>query len=143
VTYYVESCTILSCMLVGLRSFMISLDYWVYMGSSITVWLLSWLLLYLCSYKLDGFVTASIRIRFNIKLVVCVFKTKVFVFQNQFWQLIAIYIYICLNLKFKPRVCQCSYPLCPIKNFRWLRVRLTWGFTFLQFISCNVTPTPR
>jgi hypothetical protein len=34
-----------------------SMDYRIYMGSSMTVWLLQWLLLYLCSYKLDGFVT--------------------------------------------------------------------------------------
>ena len=36
--------------------------------------------LYLCSYKLDGSVTASIEARFNAKLVTCVIKTKVFVF---------------------------------------------------------------
>ena len=51
-TYYVESCTILVC----LRSSMILLVYRVYMGSSMIVWLLRWLLLYLCSYKLDSFV---------------------------------------------------------------------------------------
>ena len=50
-TSYVESCTILVCMLVWLRSFMISSDYRVYMGSSMIVWSLRWLLLYLCSYK--------------------------------------------------------------------------------------------
>ena len=32
--------------------------------------------LYLCSYKLDGSIIASIGTRFNIKLVICVFKTK-------------------------------------------------------------------
>ena len=37
--------------------------------------------LYLCSYKLDGSVTASIRARFNI-IAICVFKTKVFVLQK-------------------------------------------------------------
>ena len=42
------------------------------------------LLLYLCSYKLDGSIIADIRARFNI-IAVCVFKTKVFVFQNQFF----------------------------------------------------------
>ena len=36
---------------------------------------------YLCSYKLDGFVTAGIRARFNI-IAICVFKTKVFVLQK-------------------------------------------------------------
>ena len=34
-----------------------SMDYWIYMGSSVIVWLPWWLLLYLCSYKLDGSVT--------------------------------------------------------------------------------------
>ena len=37
--------------------------------------------LYLCSYKLDGSVTAVIRARFNI-IAICVFKTKVFVLQK-------------------------------------------------------------
>ena len=37
--------------------------------------------LYLCSYKLDGSVTAGIRARFNI-IAICVFKTKVFVLQK-------------------------------------------------------------
>ena len=36
-------------------------------------------LLYLCSYKLDGSVTAGIRAGFSAKLVTCVIKTKVFV----------------------------------------------------------------
>ena len=66
-------------MLVGLRSFMISSKYRVYMGSSMIVWSLRWLLLYLYSYKLDGSVTAGIEARFNIELVICVFKTKVLI----------------------------------------------------------------
>jgi hypothetical protein len=33
----------------------------------------------LCSYKLDGSVTAGIGARFNTKLVICLFKIKVFV----------------------------------------------------------------
>ena len=37
--------------------------------------------LYLCSYKLDVYVTAGIRARFNI-IAICVFKTKVFVLQK-------------------------------------------------------------
>jgi hypothetical protein len=49
------------CVLVGLKSFVVSSDYRVYMGSSMTVWSLRWLLLYLCSYKLDGSVTVSAR----------------------------------------------------------------------------------
>jgi hypothetical protein len=44
---------------VGLKSFVISSDYQVYMGSSMTVWSQRWLLLYLCSYKLDGSVTVE------------------------------------------------------------------------------------
>ena len=47
--------------------------------------------LYLCSYKLDGSITASIRARFII-IAICVFKTKVFVLQKPvFGKLIAIY----------------------------------------------------
>ena len=82
----------LGCMQVGLISFMVSVDYWGYMGSSMMVWSLRWLLSYLCSYKLVGSVIAGIRARFNIKHVICVFKTKVFVCKNQFWQLVATYI---------------------------------------------------
>ena len=43
-----------------LRSFVTSLDYRAYMGSSMTVWSLRWLLLYLCCYKLDGSITWAI-----------------------------------------------------------------------------------
>ena len=42
----------LGCVQVGLKSFMVLVDYRVYMGSSMMVWSLRWLLLYLCSYKL-------------------------------------------------------------------------------------------
>jgi hypothetical protein len=59
-----------------LRDFM---DYWDYMCSSVKIWLLRWLFLYLCSYNLDGSMTACIGARFNIKHVICVFKTKAFV----------------------------------------------------------------
>ena len=82
----------LGCMQVGLKSFVVSVDYRVYMGSSMMVWSLRWLFSYLCSYKLVGSVTAGIRARFNIKHVTCVFKTKVFVCKNQFLQLIVTYI---------------------------------------------------
>jgi len=52
-------------------------------------------------------------------LVTCVIKTKVFVLQNPFWQLIVIYIGVQIwNLKSK--VCEWSIPLCPVKDFRWL-----------------------
>ena len=49
----------LGCMRVGLKSFMVSVDYRVYMGSSMTVWSLRWLLSYLYSYKLVGSVTVT------------------------------------------------------------------------------------
>jgi hypothetical protein len=51
--------TILACLLVGLKSLMISLDYQSYMGSSVRIWSLRWLFLYLCSYNLDGSMTLS------------------------------------------------------------------------------------
>jgi hypothetical protein len=50
--------TILACMLVGLKSLVISLDYRSYMGSSVKIGSLRWLFLYLCSYNLDGSVIA-------------------------------------------------------------------------------------
>ena len=49
----------LGCMRVGLKSFVVSVDYQVYMGSSMTVWSLRWLLSYLCSYKLVSSVIAT------------------------------------------------------------------------------------
>jgi hypothetical protein len=56
---YVELCMILVCILVDSRSFVILDGLSGYMGSSMTVWPLQWLLLYLCFYKLDGSVTTS------------------------------------------------------------------------------------
>ena len=50
----------LGCVQVGLKSFTVSVDYRVYMDSSMTVWSLRWLLLYLCSYKLVGSITLSL-----------------------------------------------------------------------------------
>ena len=47
----------LGCMLVESKSFEISSDYRVYMGSSPLAWLPPWLLIHLNSYKLDGSVT--------------------------------------------------------------------------------------
>jgi hypothetical protein len=49
--------TILTCMLVGLKSLVISLDYQSYMDSSVRIWLLRWLFFYLCSYNLVGSMT--------------------------------------------------------------------------------------
>jgi hypothetical protein len=51
--------TILACMLVGLKSLVILLDYRSYMSSSARIWSLRWLFWYLCSYNLDGSVTTS------------------------------------------------------------------------------------
>ena len=56
----------LGCMLVESRSFEVSSDYQVYMGSSPLAWLLSWSLIHLNSYKLDGSVTAGIGARLSI-----------------------------------------------------------------------------
>ena len=54
---YVESCTILVvCWIIQDPSWY-SMDYWVYMGSSMIVRSLRWLPLYLCSYKLNGSAT--------------------------------------------------------------------------------------
>ena len=47
----------LGCMQVGLKSFEISVDYWVYMCWSSRIWSFRRLFLYLCSYKLVGSVT--------------------------------------------------------------------------------------
>jgi hypothetical protein len=62
---------ILACMLVGLKSLVISLDYQSYMGSSVRIWSFWWLFLYLCFYNLDGSVTqraklATGRIRWRV-----------------------------------------------------------------------------
>ena len=51
----------LGCMQVGLKSFVVSVDYRVYMGSSSRIWSFRRLFLYLCSYKLVGSVTRLAR----------------------------------------------------------------------------------
>jgi len=56
----------LGCLLVESRSFEASSDYQVYMGSCPLAWLLSWSLIHLNSYKLDGSVTAGIGARLSI-----------------------------------------------------------------------------
>jgi hypothetical protein len=68
---------ILACMLVGLKSLVISLDYRGYRSLSMEIELLQRLFLYFCSYNLGGSVIASIGARFNTKHVICVLKTKV------------------------------------------------------------------
>ena len=49
-----------------------SMDYRVYMGSSMIVWSLWWLPLYSCSYKLVGSATAGIEARLNIICHMCI-----------------------------------------------------------------------
>jgi hypothetical protein len=53
---YVEWCDP-GCKQVGLKSFVVSIDYRDYMGSSSKIWALRCLFLYLCSYNLVGSVT--------------------------------------------------------------------------------------
>jgi hypothetical protein len=59
VTYdvYVEWCD-LGCKQVGLKSFVVSINYRDYMGLSSKIWALRCLFLYLCSYNLVGSVTS-------------------------------------------------------------------------------------
>jgi hypothetical protein len=66
---------------VGLKSFVVSIDYRDYMGSSQKF---ECLFLYLCSYNLDGSVTAGIGAEFNTKHIVRVFKNKSFFLRNVF-----------------------------------------------------------
>ena len=72
------------------------------------------LLLYLCSYKLDGSATADIRARFNTKHVVWVFKNKAFVAKTVF-QLID--IYKCSKIKKNLWCTDDHIPCSPIKDF--------------------------
>jgi len=58
----------LGCMVVESRSFEVFTEYRVYMGSSPLAQLLSWSLIYLNSYKLDGSVIAGIGARLSISL---------------------------------------------------------------------------
>ena len=69
---YVESCTILVVCWIIRDSSWCSTDYWVYMGSNMTVQPLWWLSLYLCSYKLVGSTIAGNGVRFNIICHMCI-----------------------------------------------------------------------
>ena len=81
-----------------------SMDYRVYMGSSMivrplvdchcTCALINWTVLLQLVLEQDLTLFAT-----------CVFKTKVFVFENQFLATYS-YIYRFLNLKFESKVCQ-------------------------------------
>ena len=68
-----------------------SMDYRVYMGSCMTV---RPLVGYHCTCTLINWsvLLQLVSEQDSTLIATCVFKTKVFVFQNQFWQLIAIYI---------------------------------------------------
>jgi hypothetical protein len=129
--------TILAGMLVGLKSLVISLDYRSYMSSSVRIWSLRWLFLFLCSYNLDSSVTAGIGARFNIKHVICVFKTKIFFYKISFPTYSYIYIGLS-NLNFKPKHASGQFPYAHIRIIRWLISVLTYGF----FIYASM-PRPR
>jgi hypothetical protein len=60
----------------GLKSFVVSIDYQDYMGSSSKIWAFRRLFLYLYSYNLVGSVTAGTGAEFNIKHIVRVFENK-------------------------------------------------------------------
>jgi hypothetical protein len=60
---YVEWCD-LGCKQVGLKSFVVSIDYRDYMSSSSKIWALWCLFLYLCSYNLVGSVTVYSLIKY-------------------------------------------------------------------------------
>ena len=95
-----------------------SMDYRVYMGSSMTVQLLAGCH---CTCTLKNWsVLLQLASKQGSTLIArCVFKTKVFIFQNQFLETYS-YIYRCLNIKFESRVCQWWLSLCLVKDFRWL-----------------------
>ena len=97
--------TILVRCKVGLKSFVVLVDYRDYMGSSLETWLSARSFLHLNSYKLVSSVTAGIGARFSVKCIVCVLKIKEI-----------------LNKLYKtaPKVCQWSNPPCPYKDIRWL-----------------------
>ena len=103
-----------------------STDYWVYMGSSMTVRpltgchctcaLRNWSVLRQLASEQDSTLIAT-----------CVFKTKVFVFPKP---VLATDIYRCLNIKFESKVCQWSLSFIPVKDFRWLIKYKLGGFPF-------------
>jgi hypothetical protein len=67
---YVEWCD-LGCKQVSLKSFVVSIDYRDYMGSSSKIWALRCLFLYLCSYNLVGSVTLIIAIPSRLATNMC------------------------------------------------------------------------
>ena len=74
-----------------------------YTGLSLFNRLLWWMIFLLNFVQLVGSVTAGIRAWFSVLLFTSVFKTK------GIWK----------TWFSKSKVCQWSYPLCPVKDFRW------------------------
>jgi len=97
--------TILVCCEVGMKSFVVSVDYREYMGLSLEIWLPTPSFLHLTSYDLVGSMTTSIRANSTLNAAFVYLKMKEFL--NKLW-------------KSAPKVCQWSNPPCPYKDFRWL-----------------------
>ena len=95
---YVKSCMILVVCWLNRDPSRYSTDYRVYMGSSMIV---RPLVDYHCTCALINWtVLLQLASEQDLTLIAtCVFKTKVFVFQNQFLATNS-YIYRCLNLKY-------------------------------------------
>jgi len=77
--------TILVCCDVGLKSFMVSVEYRHYMGSSLETWLHSWSFLHLISYNLVSSVTAVIGATSAIIASFVYLKIKEFL--NNLWKI--------------------------------------------------------
>ena len=91
------------------------MDYMIYMGSNVMVRLPRWLLLHLCSYKLDGSIIAGIGAGFNTKLVTCIIKKRFLFYKLNFYD--CSNKFRVLQTECKTIVCQWSSPLCPVKDF--------------------------
>jgi hypothetical protein len=94
-------------------------DYQGYMGSSLRIWSLRRLFLDLCSYNLDGSMTAGIGARFNVNISF-VYLNKSFV-KN-------------LNSNLKSVSGHILY--AQIRTIRWLIKVLTWGFLIVFLFRC-------
>jgi len=103
---------------VGLKSFVILVDYWDYMGSSLGTWLLvdrffTWtLIIWLVLWQL---------VLEQVQHYICsvwVFENKR-VFKIKLWE---------SGLK----LCQWSNPPCPYKDYRWLFKYWLGGFYFMH-----------
>jgi hypothetical protein len=94
-------------------------DYQGYMGSSLRIWSLRRLFLDLCSYNLDGSVTAGIGAIFNVNISF-VYLNKSFVKK--------------LNSNQKSVSGHILY--AQIRTIRWLIKVLTWGFLIVFLFRC-------